>query len=81
MLHFFNILISNKHFGAVFHNLSLIFCGLCWIFKNSCPGVGFNGIIFCPRGRCFALSLCLGGGNSPFQKIPQEEAVVRLGID
>ena len=24
---------------------------------------------FCPRGGCFALSLCPGVGNSPFEKI------------
>ena len=72
------MLISNKHFGVVFHNCVSSFVVFAGFLKIIALGWGFS-IIF--RGRCFALSLCLGGGNSSFQKIPQGRGVVRLGTD
>ena len=32
------------------------------------PGGGVLARFFCPRGQCFALSLCPRGGDLPFQK-------------
>ena len=53
-----------KHFSSVFHNFSLMFCVLCWIFENHCPGgEGLARFFYlcvalplCPRGGEFALS-------------------------
>ena len=55
-------------------------------FVKNLPRGGVFGMIFCPRGRGFALCLCPGMGNSPVQKIPLCLALggggmVRLGID
>ena len=47
----------------------VVFC-FCWIFVSNCPGGGVLARFFYPRGRDFAIPLCLRVGISPFQKIP-----------
>ena len=68
MFRCFNI---SKHIS-----ISVLFCIISvscfvffsWIFENNCLGGGILARFFCPRGRGFALSLCPGVANSPFQK-------------
>ena len=61
----------------------------CFVFfagflKIIAPGGGVLERFFCPRGRGFALSLCLGGGEFARSKqFPggSPEGMVRLGTD
>ena len=69
MFHCFNI---SKHISVsvLFFTISIsYFVFLCWIFENNCPGGGVLARFFYSRDRGFALSLCLGVGDSPFEKI------------
>ena len=68
MFHCFNI---SKHisFSVLFFTIFIsCFVFLCWIFENNCPKGGVLARFFLPQRSGFALALCPGVGNSPFQK-------------